>query len=94
MNIEEFYTEDERRRQSDEVELGDSWTDSCDPEATYEISWIDDTGEVYTMLEKSNSPTATPTVQVMRKVSERQELESLLDGWQLRHPWMLTRVQG
>jgi hypothetical protein len=32
MNIEEFYTEDERRRQSDEVELGDSWTDSSDPE--------------------------------------------------------------
>jgi hypothetical protein len=83
MNIEEFYSEDERRRQSEEVELGDSWTDSSDPEATYEISWIEDTGEVYAMREQpSSSPTATPTVQMMGKVAKREELESRLDGWQ------------
>jgi hypothetical protein len=83
MNIEEFYAEDERRRQSEEVELGDSWTDSNDPGTTYEISWIEDTGEIYAMREEqSTSPTASPTVQMMGKVTKREELESRLDGWQ------------
>jgi hypothetical protein len=83
VNIEEFYAQDERRRQSPEVEFGDSWTDSNDPGATYEIAWIEDTGEVYAMREEvSNAVTATPAVQLIGKVAKRAELESLLNGWQ------------
>src|SRR5918911_644779 len=51
MNIEDFYNGDERRRHSQEVELGDAWTDRDDPDAPYEISWVADTGEVYAMRE-------------------------------------------
>jgi hypothetical protein len=84
MNIEDFYQEDERRRRSTEVELGDAWTDDSDPGTPYEISWIEATGEVYAMREEASSKAAisSPTVQILGKVAQRQELEELASGWQ------------
>ena len=49
MDIEQFYSADERRRQSAEVELGTNWFDANG--SRYELSWVEDTGELYTMLE-------------------------------------------
>ena len=49
MDIEEFYSADERRRQSAEVEFGTNWFDAKG--SRYELSWVEDTGELYTMLE-------------------------------------------
>ena len=49
MDIEEFYSADERRRQSAEVELGTNWFDAKG--SRYELSWVEDTGELYVMLE-------------------------------------------
>ena len=49
MNIEDFYSADERRRQSAEIELGTNWFDAKGNR--YELSWVEDTGELYTMLE-------------------------------------------
>ncbi len=49
MDIEEFYSSDEHRRQSAEVELGTNWFDAKG--SRYELSWVEDTGELYTMLE-------------------------------------------
>ena len=49
MDIEEFYSADERRRQSAEVEFGNNWFDTKG--SRYELSWIEDTGELYAMLE-------------------------------------------
>ena len=49
MDIEQFYSADERRRQSAEVEFGTNWFD--DKGNRYELSWVEDTGELYAMLE-------------------------------------------
>ena len=49
MDIEQFYSADERRRQSAEVEFGNNWFDAKG--SRYELSWIEDTGELYAMLE-------------------------------------------
>lgn len=49
MDIEEFYDEDPRRRSSGEVELGRNWTDAHG--VRYELSWVEDTGELYVMRE-------------------------------------------
>ena len=49
MDIEEFYSADERRRQSAEVEFGTNWFDANG--SRYELSWVEDTGELYAMLE-------------------------------------------
>jgi hypothetical protein len=102
MNIEDFYQEDERRRQSTEVELGDAWTNESDPGTTYEISWIEDTGEVYAMRVEASSKAAisSPNVQLLGKVAQRQELEDLLGGWQdaMGDPgsltWLKERLKG
>lgn len=49
MDIEEFYDADQRRRESAEIELGRDWRDSDD--VRYEVSWVQDTGELYVMRE-------------------------------------------
>jgi hypothetical protein len=49
LDIEQFYSADERRRQSEEVELGTNWFDAKG--SRYELSWVKDTGELYVMLE-------------------------------------------
>src|ERR1700683_328031 len=49
MDIEEFYSADQRRRQAAEVELGTNWFDAKGNR--YELSWVEDTGELYVMLE-------------------------------------------
>ena len=49
MDIEQFYDADPRRRPSTEVEFGTEWKDAHD--VRYELDWIEDTGELYTMRE-------------------------------------------
>lgn len=51
MNIHEFYEADPRRRSSEEREYGDGWTEQRDPHATYRISRVIETGEVYVVRE-------------------------------------------
>lgn len=58
MNIEEFYDQDERRRHSQEIELGTEWDDPNEPGVPYQIAWVQDTGEVYAKRE----PVAPPGV--------------------------------
>jgi hypothetical protein len=95
MNIEEFYSADERRRQSPEIELGTEWFDAKGNR--YELSWVEDTGELYAMLELvpeadswtpfgdievEDIPLDRVVVTVIGAVPTREELESVLDGWQ------------
>ena len=51
MDVHEFYEADPRRRDSEEHVLGDGWTDTGDAHATYRLSWVVDTGELYLVRE-------------------------------------------
>lgn len=94
LNIEEFYDADERRRRSEEIELGTEWRDVDG--ARYEVSWIADTGELYVMREpygrmsedpfgdlySSQVPTESVTVAVVGWIPERDGVEDVLNGWE------------
>ncbi len=58
VDIEGFYDADPRRRGSVEVELGLDWHDAHG--VRYELSWVEDTGELYVMREPVPSEWATP----------------------------------
>jgi hypothetical protein len=94
MDIEEFYSGDERRRQSAEVELGTNWFDAKG--SRYELSWVQDTGELYTMLELvAEADSWTPfgdteveempvdriLVMVVGYIATLDEVEAVLAGW-------------
>ena len=94
MDIEQFYSADERRRQSAEVEFGNNWFDAKG--SRYEISWVVDTGELYAMLELTpEAGSWTPfgdveveevkvdtlVVTVLGTIATQAEVEQLLDGW-------------
>lgn len=49
VDIEEFYDADPRRRASAEVEMGTDWRDAGG--VRYELSWVEDTGELYMLRE-------------------------------------------
>ncbi|HXA33148.1 MAG TPA: hypothetical protein VNV87_12875 [Acidimicrobiales bacterium] len=95
MDIEEFYSADERRRQSAEIELGTEWHDATGNR--YELSWVEDTGELYIMLElMPEAGSWTPfgdvevdkmgveqvVVSVIGHIATHEELDSVLQGWQ------------
>lgn len=94
MNIEQFYAADERRRRSEEIELGTEWHDA--DEARYELSWVADTGELYVMREpdvpmtedpfgdvyRSDVPVGEITVAVIGWIPERDRMEEVLEGWE------------
>ncbi len=94
MDIEEFYSADERRRQSAEFEFGNNWFDNRGNR--YELSWVEATGELYAMLERApEADTWTPfgdievedvkvdslVVTVLAVIPSRDAVEQLLDGW-------------
>ena len=94
MDIEEFYSADERRRRSAEGEFGNNWFDVKGNR--YELSWVEDTGELYAMLELvpeadtwtpfgdievEDVPVDTLLVTVLATIPERQAVEQLLEGW-------------
>jgi hypothetical protein len=95
MDIEQFYAEDERRRRSAEIEFGTEWFDGKGNR--YELSWVQDTGELYAMLEMTpEADSWTPfgdieveklsadrvVVTVVADIAGREEVEAVLDGWQ------------
>ena len=94
MDIEEFYEADERRRRSEEIELGTEWHDAQG--ARYEVAWVADTGELYVMREPAlriaedlfgdefsgSLPVDTVTVAIVGWIPDRDRLEEVLAGWQ------------
>jgi hypothetical protein len=99
MDIEEFYSADERRRQSAEIELGTEWHDPTGNR--YELSWVEDTGELYMMLERvpetgswtpfgdvevDKLPVEQVIVSVVGHIATHEELDRVLDGWQDEMP--------
>lgn len=94
MDIEEFYAADERRRRSEEIEIGTEWHDADG--ARYELSWVADTGELYVMREpdvpmtedpfgdvyRSDVPVGEITVAVIGWLPGRDGMEEVLEGWE------------
>jgi hypothetical protein len=95
MDIEQFYAQDERRRRSPEVEFGTDWFDAKGNR--YELSWVEDTGELYAMLELvpeadswtpfgdievENLPVDRLVVTLVGNIISRDEVERVLEGWQ------------
>jgi hypothetical protein len=95
MDIGEFYERDERRRRSAEIEFGTEWLDHHG--VRFELSWVEDTRELYVMREPvppewedpfggihvdvGNAPVEGMKVIVLGTVA-RDDLERILDGWQ------------
>jgi hypothetical protein len=94
VDVEQFYEQDPRRRRSDEIELGQDWTD--EKGVRFELSWVKDTGEMYAMRETLGTVIEDPfqdasvvppstksiTVEVLGAVSDEGELDRLFAGWQ------------
>ena len=94
MNIEEFYEADERRRRSEEIELGTEWKDRDG--VRHEVSWVADTGELYVMREPAprmsedlfgdefsgSLPLDAVTVAVVGWIPTRDRMEEVLAGWE------------
>lgn len=94
MDIEDFYEADPRRRSSPEIELGTEWRDRAD--VRYELSWVQDTGELYVMREPVPAVWEDPfgdtlvqegsvdnfTVAVVGHIATHDELEDVLSGWE------------
>lgn len=93
MDIETFYSQNEARRESAEVELGDEWTDARGNR--YELSWVEATGELYLMIEPDavvtedvfgdfytgEEPASELSVVVIGSEPTRAALEDSLAGW-------------
>lgn len=93
VNIEDFYAADERRRSSAEVELGRDWYDAKG--VRFELSWVEDTSELYLMAEPVVGVLEDPfgdyypdtedvdglLVFVLGTVSTHQRVEEILAGW-------------
>jgi hypothetical protein len=74
MDVDEFYDGDPRRRESEEVEFGSEWTNRDG--VRYELSWVQDTGELFMMTEDAGL-----NVQVLGRFSE-ERVRALLTGWE------------
>jgi hypothetical protein len=98
MDIEEFYDQDPKRRASEEIEYGTDWTDANGNRA--ELSWIEDTGELYLMAEPvepmgsdgigdlyvQNLPTDALVVEILGTFPSKEALEAKLEGWEAAMP--------
>ena len=95
MDIEQFYEQDEQRRRSAEYEFGTDWFDTKGNR--YELSWVEDTGELYAMLElvpEADSwtpfgdievekvPVDRLVVTVVGRIEQREDVERILGGWE------------
>ena len=93
MDIEEFYAADERRRHSAELEFGRDWSDAG---RRCEVSWVEDTGELYVMREPDGGVVGDAFGDmVVRHVSEhdlgveilgvipgRDAISAVMSGWE------------
>ena len=103
MDIEEFYDGEPRRRPSAEIELGTEWHDTHGTH--YEVNWVEDTGELYVMLELvpevdswtpfgdsevEEMPADRVLVMVVGTIPTLEQVEATLAGW----PDQMARPNG
>jgi hypothetical protein len=91
VDLEAFYDADPRRRHSEELEFGNDWMDRGAPT---QVSWVEDTGELYAMRDPIGgnasdviAELATPvtdeqlTVEVLGVVKGRDAIRAVMSGW-------------
>jgi hypothetical protein len=97
MDIEAFYAADERRRHSAELEFGRDWRDAG---ARTEVSWVEDTGELYLMREPGGQVVGDAFgdmvvrgvsehelgVEVLGTVEGRDAIAAVMSGWEAAMP--------
>jgi len=93
VDLEAFYDADPRRRHSEELEFGSDWMDRG---ARTQVSWVEDTGELYAMRDPLGNLAsdvigdmrAMPvtdeqlTVEVLGVVPGRDAIGAVMSGWQ------------
>jgi hypothetical protein len=93
MDIEGFYAQDERRRHSGELEFGRDWRDAG---VRSEVSWVEDTGELYVMREPTAAVTGSGAgdlelvpmsehqlgVEVLGVVVGHDAIGAVMSGWE------------
>jgi hypothetical protein len=78
-SLASFYTADERRIHSRELDVGLWWRERQEG-PLHRAAWVMDTGELY--LVRLGSPDdGGGRVELLARVEQREQLESVLDGW-------------
>jgi hypothetical protein len=93
VDLEQFYDADPRRRHSEELEFGSDWHDRG---ARTQVSWVEDTGEVYVMrdplghlesgifgdMSVDRVGDAELTIEVLGVVEGRASIAAVMSGWE------------
>jgi len=93
MDLEAFYSADERRRHSTELEFGRDWHDAG---GRCGVSWVEDTGELYVMREPAANVVGDAFgdmvvqhvsehqlgVEIIGVVAGRDAIEGVMSGWE------------
>jgi hypothetical protein len=93
VDLEAFYDADPRRRHSEELEFGNDWMDKG---ARTQVSWVEDTGELYAMrdplgglvsdvigdMRATSVEEEQLTVEVLGVVNGRDAIGAVMSGWQ------------
>lgn len=94
VDIEAFYDGDERRRESEELELGDRWYDASG--MRYTLNYVVGTSELYTMtapdtemledgfgdIRVDQEPVDALTVEVIASIPGVDDVHLALSGWE------------
>jgi hypothetical protein len=81
-SLANFYTADERRIHSRELDMGLWWRDRADG-PLHRAAWVNDTGELY-LVRLGPEGDGGGRVELLATVADRERLEALLEGWRER----------
>jgi hypothetical protein len=77
-----FYTADERRIRSRELDVGLWWRDRAE-DPLHRAAWVADTGELY-LVRLGPEADGGGRVEVLATIADRARMEHLLEGWRER----------
>jgi hypothetical protein len=81
-SLASFYTADERRIHSRELDVGLWWREEPDG-PLHRAAWVNDTGELY-LVRLGSREDGGGKVEVLATVAERGRVEEMLEGWRER----------
>ncbi len=88
-DLDEFYAADPRREVSPEVDFGVMWRGGDDALASYRVSWVEATGELY--IYRMTGGHSHYSVTVFDGLSlSRDAVDAVLDGWAIVCPQLLS----